>query len=483
MGHRKIIVRRVLLFVVVLQADLAIAETPRQTQPAGSQPPSAEQWVPDALVKMFAARQLLDTGEFSAKREYAADTPFAGRRDTLAVAFCADGTKCNVLPGLPGSSGIDNDEVALQLYQRELRTLELASGTAWDYRYPSMQANVRDDSAAELRACWGRELGLFCVPSFGTGLADVILSAAQPAAARDWVFETSRSASIHEVSLIRDSTRFTWWIDADRGWNPIRMRATEADGRWQEVKSELRNFDGQWFPAKLTWIKSDEPGADQPATVQSLSVDSVVFNAPSHAHRFTPEAIGIQPGINITRFDRNMEPVGSVWFYDGHGLIDSNEFARRVHDGSLEIGPDIASIRAQAKALLEAYPERAARSVLERTRLQAPSIDDEWERLVREFCAKYSCDGGQRERAFQILADCRERAHALLRTRQPEISRLQQVLFDWQKNPSGLALSKIVELQHRFAELVLPALQVRDEVLIPRLNRLLTKQQRAIDQP
>jgi len=103
---------------------------------------------------------------------------------------------------------------------------------------------------------------------------------------------------MHVVTAQSDVGEIKWWIDPQRGWQPVRV-ALFVDGQlFAESRSVLKQFDGAWFPEAVQyWVKGHAEGREPKIRI---TVHSGEFNRPDHPHEFRPEEIGILPAVTTS---------------------------------------------------------------------------------------------------------------------------------------------------------------------------------------
>ena len=282
-----------------------------------------------------------------------------------------------------------------------------------------------------------------------------------PGAPKRWRYSESTEGDIHVVTGECEDGRVTqWWIDSQRGWNPIRVRTQKGD-RWWESRTTLRQFDGVWFPETVEYRDSRwKDGANPQWTIRVYDAE---FNKPEHPDHFTPQDIGIESGMGLALLDTNFQP--REWgFFDGKQFVPVTDYyEKRVAD---------------ARAASETPPPMDLEQV--RTRVEAVRrYESVWEAYTREFIEKYALGEDQTQKAWQILRDCQDNAKNYLTKRLSYIQKLERELAglkdldEKERAPRAAALADVLD------KLCKPIDTIFERQLKPRLAKLPTRKQRA----
>jgi hypothetical protein len=284
---------------------------------------------------------------------------------------------------------------------------------------------------------------------------------------------------VGDVPGLNGTLAHRWWIDPARGWSAVRCQEL-LDGKVQrEVVSNPHDYDGVWFPQSLAFFEIGfEEGRRPYATV---SIESARFNDPQLADRLSPADIGVEVGTNVTYIDRN--GVGTVNGWDGRKMTPFRSVAGMIRRGEIEIGAKVQSqIRdalATANARADAEGRRGGEPILELGLANVPTYVSQWERYVRRFIHMHGLDAGQIQSAWRIHDDCKGRAERYLAAQASDFEKLRQRQLgvdripDTEDKTAGLA--GIAESR---AALFRPVVEIFESSLKPRLEKLLTREQR-----
>lgn len=263
----------------------------------------------------------------------------------------------------------------------------------------------------------------------------------------------------------------TWHINAARGWNAERIEYEAGElGVWEAV-STLEKLGEAWFPSETRFYENGR-------LVESVVVNSGAFNLPSDKSELTPSDLGLEPGTNIWIHDEesNSRRIPPVW--NGESAMPLREFWRDVEEGRRTLGPTFARMREKGFSSPYDTPEqieqRRATRLSMMVRSQAESHHGAWESYVRDFISRYALDEEQRQRAWTILLDCRQRAEAIM---QPQRNEMLAAISEYlaareADDPQQEALAAKI---NRMRE---PIDRIFETQLKPRLDKLPTRAQR-----
>ncbi len=300
------------------------------------------------------------------------------------------------------------------------------------------------------------------------------------------LFDVTSSGGLRVVTRYVDHgdgpvPRMRQWIDPRRGWNVVRVEQLGDDGEVVlRSVTELRQYGEVWFPKTVTVYnpaKSSEP-------VSILTVLEARFNSPSLPSSFTPNDIGVEVGTNVWVQTESGERQLQGW--DGAGLLEWGVLAGRVNRGELAYGPNYlrqrsASARKAAVMLSwlnRLYPDRESQDV---NLYVARTDPGRWEEYVRRFIEHYTLDDAQRQKAWMIYKSCVDQVDGLLARRDRkdvEAAQRAQEAVDVVPDTADPS-AEIERLGETEARLLRPVVDVFEKQLKPRLERLLTRQQRA----
>lgn len=289
---------------------------------------------------------------------------------------------------------------------------------------------------------------------------------------------------LHIVTARALESEVTWWIDPQRDWGVVRTAFTHKGELIEEQRFTLRNFDGRWFPARI-----EEVGGDESEPWRVWEVLYAEFNRPTHQRRLGPADIGIEPGRQVDVFEKpDALPERAHW--DGTSLISVEEFVQRSQSGEILAGPSLIRERARDMARLERLVQLAERGLIDPSALpphlavrfanqqarNLHSFETAWEKYTREFIQRHELDHDQAQKAWTICRDCQELARQYVARHRDTIEGLEKRLA---KKAAGPVTQPVVDpAVKELTELLRPIEQIFEERLKPRLDGLLTREQR-----
>jgi hypothetical protein len=419
---------------------------------------------PAALEKAQQQREALHTGVVNLSREY----PGEGGPPMLCTAQF--GEQGDVLTYRGDESG--------QFYYADgtvdahnARAVLKANNQAWVYYNDGLQVDLYEADARQEAVYNMRSLGFSPYNGFGD-LHDVLWRDAskQPAGR---TYSESIEDGLHVVRAAAEYGTITWYLDPQRGWNPVRVTFEQAGRVTREARSTLRQYDGVWYPATVAFFVG---GVAEPKEVLTLTAAS--FNRPDQPRVLKPADIGVEAGmlVSVTKVGDKHEALA----FDGEKAVTQDEFNKRIWAGEIKRGP--ANLRAIAE--LEAD---AARSELEgasatgNTPADPTSVrrgrESAWEAYTRQFIARYHLDDGQSQKAWSTLRECQEEANQYLLRHRAEFEQLQQKL----EKVANADTPKEEDLRARSQQadkLRAPLNEIFERQLKPRLKKLPTRAQR-----
>jgi len=440
--------------------------------------------VPEALLKLDRARRLLDTGKLDCSYEWRRKTSagydvavfnyatmrFAGDERTLVLRGDDEGVVQRDVTGAPAE-------------YRLIHTL-MKDGRLWRRHEGS--------SVAEYN------LGVRYDPPFDPRLLGTL--AALPRVARyespwyeneaaDCRFTERVEGGLVVVTEVCKGWKCEWWIDPQRDWNAVRVRAEFANGRWGESRSTLKQFDGLWFPERIEFFESDWRAGQEPQTV--VQVYQAEFNRPEHPRSFTPEDIGITSGTLLSVRDEKLESFNELGVYNGrevvpmstHMNMTTEEFRALLERAGITSSRLLADALASRPAGEWAAPEKRD-ALIDPNELpgrlkRMQEVESEWEAYTRRFIEKYRLDAEQSEKAWQILKTCQQHAHGYLTRRRAEFERLEKEVRGLTQLSGTARLARAAAINELASKLAQPLEEIFERQLKPRLETLPTRKQRA----
>ncbi len=280
-------------------------------------------------------------------------------------------------------------------------------------------------------------------------------------------------------ATVQDNTA-TWRLDPELDNNPSRIELSSAGKVTHEYEIRYRRWDGVLFPQEVV-VRYLEGGVPKPSW--SLKVLYAEFNRAEHPARLGPPTIGIEPGTNITFRDRRPYQT-MIW--DGQQAISLEEFSVRRKNGEALIGPTFARENARLAVLNERRGDfekyQAQMDKLGMWPQPAPRKLNEWEKYTHDFIAQHALDAGQQERALAILKDCTDEG-------QSYVARERSALDAFDDRLEDLTAQMVTDanqwrhLADERTRLVEPLERIFNDRLKPRIESLLTREQRAASQP
>lgn len=155
----------------------------------------------------------------------------------------------------------------------------------------------------------------------------------------------------------------------------------------------------------------------------------------------------------------------------------------KINPGGSEVGQPQPPIHRGPESDASTRRDRGSRSGArgaKPTGKVSEGFEGEWEKYVREFIEKYKLDEGQTQKAHSILKDCQDQAANVMRRAKPRLEQLEKKskrLADTKDQDKVKALADIATERQKILE---PIARIFDERLKPRLERLLTRDQRKL---
>jgi len=455
---------------------------------AGSGSAALAQQRPEALERLETYRAALRTGhvEWSLINQtldvYAGEirfktSKFAGEDHILIERGNQDGLVMRTEDGAPSTVGGHD---ALHFLQTGEQSWYRPENPLPGVEVCPMRARTRDDIRSLGAAAWLARADIH----------DLLWRdlAHNPSA---WKFEEAREGELHVVTVQKRAGTTTYWLDADRGWSPVRVRNEHERYGWTESRSTLKKFDGVWFPQVVEFFSSRYKDGQEPEKI--ARVYSATFNRPEHPQRLTPAHIGLEPGMHVLVRGADMErEMFGKW--DGEKVVSTQEFARRLRRGEVTEGPNFirAAVQASAKAAQEQLAaaraegdvaavwtgpmtaDQARKALL----LTPKEFESLWEEYTRAFIKRYQLNEEQTQKALSILKSCQQQGDAHVNKHKSELDRLDHRIKAL-PNLKGEERAKAqAEVKREREKLLKPLNDIFEHQLKPRLDKLPTRAQR-----
>lgn len=346
--------------------------------------------------------------------------------------------------------------------QRPLQYLSV-DADLWQNQAGSISATLRPQGSG-YRPPDLRSLGVS--PFFDANGLDMVLwfDGTGGPAAREYTESTDDG--LHIVSAKTAYGKTTWWLDPQKGWNPVRVAAYDDKGIVMESRTTYSKVDDVWFPKTAALFSRDYKDGKEAAEL--ITVHSVAVNRPDQPTRLGPQDIGVEAGVSVTKYGADFKPVGSFMF-DGQSLVPVEEYSRRVKSGELKISQRVLSEEAR---LLE-LPQNAAAK-----RVTGEGNIDPWYRYTSLVIERFAFDADQIQKARLICDDCQQRRNAYLQAKADQLDAAQAAVAV-ARRAEPLNQSDVEKADQRLLELLSPVTQIFEKELKPRLDKLPTRSQRA----
>ena len=277
----------------------------------------------------------------------------------------------------------------------------------------------------------------------------------QPSARK---YRESVENGLHVVTAQSDVGMIRWWIDPEKDWSPVRV-ALYRDGEvFSQSRSVLKQFDGVWFPEVVQYyVKGHRDGKEPQITVKVLSAE---FNRPDHPTRLTPADIGIIPlDVAVDKLDESGQIV-DYGFYDPetNGFINPEQLRRR---------------RLERAAAYEADP---ANNPPPAPRWSRALFESAWEAYTRNFINFLKLDDEQTQKAWSICDHCQQQARAYLAKHEQHFEEVEGRLEKLRHTKDAPG---IPQLERELTHLMQPVEKIFEKRLVPGLNKLPTRAQKA----
>lgn len=286
-------------------------------------------------------------------------------------------------------------------------------------------------------------------------------------------YDTEKEGDYHVVKATTESgAKITWFISPTKGWNAERV--TYESGRYfAESMTTLEEFSGAWLPVLTEYFEKGK-------LIESIAIQEVKINDPNGPRRFTLNDIGIQPGEAIAA-KHDPAPAGKPRVWNGEAVSEWDDWMADLKSGKREWG-------ARMKLLNSGKPydspymtdgEREQLRVARATRLRFAETHKHeglWTRYVRDFIARFKLDNEQTQKALLVLSECQQRAKQIVQKRRSDFEDAFNKLDEANSKKDDAESAKA---KARLEELRKPIDAIFEGELVPRLDKLPTRAQRA----
>ncbi len=266
-------------------------------------------------------------------------------------------------------------------------------------------------------------------------------------------FTVREEDGLQVVTAHTEQGDVTWWIDPQKDSQPIRVQLRNGDRVVREARIELEQIDGVWFPTRVENLGYAADGRVE--THRVTEVFYAEFNHPDHPDRLTPNDIGLEPGVLVTRYPAKPGDEAHVW--DGQRMIPLSQY-RGTFPSEGDTTP--ADWAPRARGSIQRQIER---------KLSA------WEKYTRDFIQHHRLDRLRASRAWRWLRDCQRLAHKRVNRVRDDISALDKA----SRNRRGRNADR---RRQRVARLMADLDRIFEQRLKPGLRRLLTPAERRAEE-
>lgn len=294
----------------------------------------------------------------------------------------------------------------------------------------------------------------------------------------EWSVQAHDGLQTVTARSVRDGSRCVWDIDPKRGWNAVHIATYSALDEKPAASAtvSLKKFGEVWFPEAVQYH-----WAGKQSTV--IHVRRAKFNAPDDPKSFSATDLGIEVGANVN-YDSSAPPPGDLpihGFWTGEKSIAYPEYRKLVKEGKLKVGPTIAAItRGEDPDTPYMTPEERNVYLAQRRQSQyeiyKASATGGWAYYLKDVHSKVNLTEEQIASARAILTECGELADRYCEEHKAEFIRY------FSERPAALKVNDRKALQRLEGvkrALDLPLGKIRTEQVEPRIQSLLTTEQRA----
>ncbi len=283
----------------------------------------------------------------------------------------------------------------------------------------------------------------------------------------------------------RKTRECVWWIDPKKNWCPVRTQYLWDGVVFYESRTTMGRFGDQWFPESVALFRSSYQDGKEPYEVVEIHTATFDDALPD---RFTPEDIGVEVGTSImSQLVPPLDDRAVAW--DGTKLVRYRDMATRIRAGELHYGANF--LRNDRIRTMKNVAELRARDTAESGERVADRFDDLgmafvdrspglWEQYVERFIARYGLGPDQVQKARTILRYCQEQGQGYLDRRVEEFRRLdgEEKRIKQEETELEAGAAKLAVVYENRKRLERPLVRVFEDQLVPRLERLPTREQR-----
>lgn len=268
----------------------------------------------------------------------------------------------------------------------------------------------------------------------------------------------------------RAGATFTWHIDADKGWNPVKVVAEYRSGDVLEAVSTLEEQAGVWFPRQVKYYKNGEPAGE-------IRVTEARFGPGVVPERFTLNDLGVEPGSAVLDQGIKEPQIPPVW--NGETITSHREFVADVQAGKRQWGPLHLALRNGPLDGPNLTEQERRENLLARRKFQTQARLSGWRKIwtdyVNQAIEKYSMDDEQAQKARAILSQCIAEGERVLAPLTPRLTALVKRQVDARAEGRTQDAIKIDE---QISQEMAPLQQIFAQRLRPRIESLPTRSQR-----
>jgi hypothetical protein len=269
----------------------------------------------------------------------------------------------------------------------------------------------------------------------------------------------------------RSGATTEWTIAPDMGWNAVRIVSESPNGKRTCVENEMCRFGDVWLPKHTVYQRDDSVEA-------VVSIQGARLNQSDDPRTFTPNDIGLEPGIAVSS---QTARIGSrIRFWNGEEIIPAERYHREVELGLLTPGKvwrqlvddgylDSPYVTGQERKL--GALNAAKRTMQEGVR----AYQALWRSYTESFIQCYNLNDEQQQKARAILADCERRAEPIAEKLESHWSEIHKQLDGAVRNADA---ERTKQLRDKWKELQKPLNEIFANRLVPELEKLPTRAQK-----